>query len=73
MHGGKQFPFCYQSTAHFPTWNMIFRKLIPDRPLASTHHIKHNWQEWENVGLIVYASIIKRRVFLTKYIIFKKT
>ena len=68
----KQFPFWYKNTAHFPTWNMIFRKLTPDSLLASTHHIKNNWQEWEIAGLIIYTSIIKKGVFLTKFIIFKK-
>lgn len=68
--GNKQFSFCYKSTAHFPTWNMIFRKLTPDSLLASAHRIKNNWQKWENVGLIVYTSM--RRVFLVKSIIFGK-
>lgn len=56
----KQFPFCYKNTAHFPTWNMILRKLTPDSLLASKHHIKNNRQGWENVGLKFICQWQKR-------------
>lgn len=59
--GNKQFPFCYRSTAHFPTWNMIFGKLTPDSLLASTHYITNNRQQRDNVGLAVYMAMIKIR------------